>query len=290
MIPIVDTHQHLWNLDIFDLPWTRETGAAGQGYDLIAKTHVMSDYLAAVEGLNVVKAVYMEIDVVPDQRDDEAAYVIDLCELDDNPTVGAVIGGYPGIEGFRDYVTRYKNNQYIKGVRHVLHLPDTPPGTCVADGFVDDCRWLGEQELIFDLCMMPAEIPNGTTVASACPDTRFILDHCGNPDVKEKEHDVWRRNMAEIAERPNVIAKISGLLASAEPGAWTPDDLAPFVNYTIECFGVERCIFASNWPVCRLSGTLRDWVEALKIILADRSEEDQRRIFHDNAVAFYGLS
>ena len=96
--------------------------------------------------------------------------------------------------------------------------------------------------------------------------------------------------MAEIAKRPNVVCKVSGIIASAKLGDWTPDDLAPIIDRTVQEFGTDRVIFASDWPVCTLISTLREWVEALRTIVSSWTEADQRKLFHDNAVRVYGLA
>ena len=141
MFPLVDTHQHLWDLTKFRLPWHKKVPA-------MAKSHVMSDYFAATADLGsfpgpggqkvpgrVVKTLYMEVDVAPEQQNAEADYVIDLCRRADNPMVGAVISGRPGSEAFAAYIKRFQDSAYIKGVRQVLHGDDTPrrdlPGEAV---------------------------------------------------------------------------------------------------------------------------------------------------------------
>jgi L-fuconolactonase len=281
MIPIVDPHQHLWDLGRFRLPWL-----AGGGP--LAKNHLMSDYFQATEGLKVVKTVYMEVDVDPTQHIDEAEYVLDLCARPDNPMAGAVIGGRPAEAGFSEYVARFAGTPYIKGVRQVLH-GGMERGTCLRDEFVRGIRLLGESGLRFDLCLRSDDLLDGAKLADLCPETSFVLDHCGNANVQAADRTQWQQDIAEVAQRPNVICKISGIVASARPGHWTAADLAPIVNHCLTVFGPERVMFASDWPVCTLAATYRQWVEALQTIVQDRSEAEQRRLFHDNAVAFYGL-
>lgn len=282
MLPIIDTHQHLWDLNRFRLPWIEDGGP-------LARSYVMSDYLAATDGLNVVKTVYMEVDVDPAQQAAEAEHVIDLCQRQDNPMAAAVISGRPASEGFRAYITPLARSPYIKGVRQVLHGGSTPPGYCLQPEFVQGVRLLGELGLRYDLCLRSEELLDGAKLADACPDTRFILDHCGNANVQADDRAQWARDIAEVAARPNVVCKISGIVASAKPGAWTADDLAPIIRHTAEVFGPERILFGGDWPVCTLAATFRQWVEALKQIVAEWSEENQRKLFHDNAARFYAL-
>jgi predicted TIM-barrel fold metal-dependent hydrolase len=282
MIPIIDTHQHLWDLSLFRLPWLEGGGKLQQSF-------VMNDYFQATEGLNVVKTVYMEVDVAEDQLVQEAEYVLDLCQRDDNPMVGAVIGARPTSTDFPAYVKRFAASPYIKGVRRVLHGGGTPEGTCLQPNFVESIRLLGEHGLRFDICLPSTQLLEGAALADLCPNTRFVLDHCGNANVQVKEREQWRRDIAEVAKRENVVCKISGIVASANPDNWTPDDLAPIILHCAEVFGKDRLIFASDWPVCTLAASLSQWVNALKTIVQDWTEMDQRKLFHDNALRFYEL-
>lgn len=281
MIPIIDTHQHLWDLKRFRLPWL-----AGGGP--IAHDHLPEDYRTQAEGLNVVKTIYMEVDVDPVQHVAEAEYVLSLCERADDPMVGATIGGRPSEPGFAAYVDRFAGNPYIKGVRQVLH-GGVPGSYWLSDAFVQGIRLLGEKNLHFDLCLRPTDIADGAKLVDLCPETRFVLDHCGNGDVQAADRTQWERDVAAMAQRENVICKISGIVAGAKPEVWTADDLAPFVRHCAEVFGPDRLVFGSDWPVCTLKATYRQWVEALQQIVADWSEPARRKLFHDNAVRFYRL-
>jgi L-fuconolactonase len=280
-LPIIDTHQHLWDLDRFRLPWLKMDSP-------LKRSYLMSDYLEAAAGLNVVKTVYMEVDVEPAQQQAEAEYVTALCQRADTPMVAAVISGRPASEGFAKYITAFKDSAYVRGVRQVLHVPGTPAGYCLEERFVKSIRLLGDLGMSFDLCMRPGEIGDGVKLVDACPDTFFILDHCGNGDVQAKDRSQWQRDMAEMAKRKNVVCKVSGIVAGAAE-KWTPDDLAPVVNHTLEVFGPDRVMFAGDWPVCTLRATLKQWVDALKTIVKDRKAEEQRKLFHDNALRVYRL-
>jgi predicted TIM-barrel fold metal-dependent hydrolase len=283
MLPIVDTHQHLWDLKKFRLPWVKEGSP-------LAHDHLLADYQKASEGLNVVKTVYMEVDVAPEQQSAEAEYVTALCRQPESRMAAAVVSGRPATEGFGKYLDQFKDNKFIKGVRQVLHVPETPPGFCLGKDFVKGVRLLGERGLSFDLCMRARELPDAAKLIDECPGTRFILDHCGNADVQAPDRSQWQKDMAAVAQRKNVVCKVSGIVASAKKGAWTADDLAPIVKHTLEVFGPERVMFGGDWPVCTLAATLRQWVEALQTIVAARPQAERRKLFHDNAVRFYGLA
>jgi predicted TIM-barrel fold metal-dependent hydrolase len=292
MLPIVDTHQHLWDLSKFRLPWTDSVPSLNRSF-------VTSDYLAATQGLNVVKAVYMEVDVEPAQQVAEAEYILDLCARTDNPTVGAVISGRPASDQFAAYIQRFKGDPRIKGVRQVLHGGSTPPGYCLQPTFVKSVQLLGDLGMSFDLCLRPGELGDAVKLVDQCPGAQFILDHCGNADPYivagatsdggDHTRQQWMDDIQALAARPNVVCKISGIIARARPGDWTASDLAPTINHCLDSFGPDRVVFGGDWPVCTLGAPYSSWVNALKIVIAQRSEADQRKLLYDNAVRLYRL-
>ena len=290
-IPIVDTHQHLWDLKQVRPPWLNPGGE-------LTRDYVTSDYLKATRGLNVVKAVYMEVAVADEDLVKEAELVLDLCRRDDNPTCAAVIGGRPAEEGFGRYITRFKDSPYIKGIRQIVR--GGLEGLLSDERFTAGVRLLGELGMSFDLCVDPKLMVQGAKLVDRCADTRFILDHCGNadpnqfaPDASDADRrsaEAWRRGIGEIAKRPNIVCKISGIVAQMTKGQWTADDLAPVVNHCLEEFGPDRVMFASDWPVCTRGAELREWVAGLKEIVGNRDATEQRKLWGDNAVRFYGLA
>lgn len=278
---LVDTHLHLWDLQRFELPWIEPSSPLNRSY-------LLDDFRAAAAGLNIQQCVYMEVDVRPDQQAAEIEYVTTLCEQQ-GLLAAMVISGRPADDGFAAYIRRHRENRYIRGLRQVLHTPATPPGYMIERPFVRGIRLLGEVGWHFELCLRPAELADAAKLVDLCPDTRFVLDHCGNASVLEENLDPWRRDLARLAERDRVAAKISGIIASGTEGRWSIDNLAPIINHTLDCFGPDRVVFGSDWPVCTLAASLREWVESLRIIVANRSTADQRKLFAENARRLYRL-
>ena len=285
-LPVIDTHQHLWDLSKFTLPWH-----TGEETKPLQQSFLMSDYLEATKGLNVVKTVYMEVDVEVDQQDAEADYVTQLCQQKDNPMAAAVISGRPGTPGFEKYMSRFVDNKYIKGIRQVLHGDSTPPGYCLKPKFVESIQLLGELGKSFDLCVRAGEVVDAAKLVRQCPKTRFILDHCGNMSVTSNDAALrtkWEQGMKELAQLPNVICKVSGIIVTANKD-WKPADLAKNINFTLDTFGEDRVIFAGDWPVCTLRASFAQWLNALNEIVKDRPIAFQKKLFHDNAAKFYGI-
>lgn len=297
MLPIIDTHQHLWDLGRFTLHWTA-------GSPSLARNFLQSDYAEATQGLNVIKTIYMEVDVDASQQVAEAEYIIEQCQRPDTPTVGAVISGRPASDGFRAYITRYKDSPTIKGVRQVLHGDSTPPGYALQPAFIKGVQLLGELGMSFDICVRPGELEDAARLVDQCPDTQFILDHCGNADPyliaePERQPDMqadypihtrqqWLDDISALGQRANVVCKISGIIARAQPG-WSAETLAPTVNHCLDAFGPDRVVFGGDWPVCTLGASYREWATALRQIIANRSEEEQAKLLAKNAERIYRL-
>jgi predicted TIM-barrel fold metal-dependent hydrolase len=290
LIPIVDTHQHLWDLRKFKLRWLSAP---------LDRSFTTKDYLEATEGLNVVKAVYMEVAVPPEQRLQEAEYVIALCQEPGSVTRAAVIAGSPAEEGFERYIGRFKGSPYIKGVRGSFSSGKQMNDKQV----VRNLHLLSELGMRFDLNVSPPSLAEAARLVDQCPDTRFVLDHCGNADPvaffpagrvapRPPQHspEQWKQDMGRLGAKANVICKISGIVSRVPGTPLKAEDLAPIINHCLDVFAPDRVVFAGDWPVCLRGMPLRDWINLLKAVVASRPEKDQRKLFHDNAVKFYGLS
>ncbi len=283
--PIVDTHQHLWDRSRFRLAWITPGSVLDRNF-------LPADYQKAIaeHQLDVFLAVYMEVDVAEEQQLDEVKFVTDLCREKTTPTRAAVVSGRPSSPGFVDYLDKLQGNPYVKGLRQVLHAASTPPGHCRSEDFIRGIQELGKRGLSFDLCMRSPELSDGVKLVEKCPQTTFILDHCGNPNVREKPSRKWQDDIRALASLPNVAAKISGIIAGIDRTKPPEDQLAPFVNHVWESFGPDRVVFGGDWPVCLLGGSYATWVATLRKITGHRSKLDQHKLFHDNAMRIYRLN
>jgi L-fuconolactonase len=288
---IVDTHQHLWNLRQFRLPWLRPGGELTRDYTL-------ADYEEATKGLGIKKAIYMEVSVAGEQKPAEAEHVIKICEDKSNHTCAAVIGGLIMENSFKEYILQFKDNPYIKGVRHGLNNPRQLEDSQL----IQNLRLLGSLNMRFDLLVPPGLIGEAAKLVEKCSDTRFILDHCGNADPlafnseldwgREPQHDAdqWKSNVDELAKQTNVICKISGIIARVPKGKATAEVLSPIVTHCQDAFGPDRVVFGSDWPVCTRGAPLRIWTNLLHEIVRKRSFEEKCKLFWINANNFYGLT
>jgi L-fuconolactonase len=293
---IIDTHQHLWSMRQTTPPWL--AGAA----EVLRQDYGVAEYRAAIGPLKML-AVYMEVDVATEDHVTEARQVLAEIAKPDAITIAAVIGGRPNGTHFVDYLDQVvpgdgADRGKVKGLRQVLHGGQTPAGYCLQAEFVRGVRELGKRGLMYDICMRPGELQDAAKLVAQVPETHFILDHCGNADVKafrsgaespSHSPQEWRRGIEAIAKYPNVTCKISGIIASA-PADWRADDLAVIINHCLDTFGPDRVVFGSDWPVCLLGAPLLAWVAALHQIVSSRSAAEQTKLWSGNAKRIYRLA
>ena len=288
--PIIDTHQHLWNLKELRLPWV--AGLTGKPKEILSRDYLLSDYAEATKGLNIGRTVYMEVDVAEADQVKEAEFVTKICMEGKTPMAAAVISGRPAGDGFKDYLDRFKGNKFIKGLRQVLHSGATPPKFCLEDKFVKGVQLLGERGLSFDLCFKNDQLDYGAELIDRCPQTRFILDHCGNPHNGSRDLDGWKKGLAKIAEAKNrnVMCKVSGIYGNVSATDWPANKLAPIVRTVIDLFGWDRVMWASDWPVVNLGASFKVWLATVQEMVRSDSPANKKKLFHDNAMKFYGLA
>jgi predicted TIM-barrel fold metal-dependent hydrolase len=217
---------------------------------------------------------------------DETRHILAMSEQN-NPLEGVVACGRPEHPNFKAYLEKIVGHPKLKGIRRVLHTQPDHVGQSPV--FIENVRLLEQYGLSYDIAVLAHQLSVATNLVRECPGVSFILDHCGGPRVKEKLIDPWRRHIEEISRFPNVVCKVSGLVAYADPENWTPEDLRPYVDHVIQCFGWDRVMFGSDWPVCTLSATYREWVEALLSLTRDAEESDRRKLFYENAMRIYRL-
>ena len=272
---ILDTHLHLVYQDRFSYPWL-------SGAPPLDRQWTAESYFAEAEALGIEAALHMEVDVAEEHMLAETEFVTHL-----HPgVVGAIAAARPEHKDFPDYLQRLAEVRGLRGIRRILHT--SPDELSQSDRFVENVQRLANYRLPFDLCVRADQLQVGIKLVAQCPDVQFVLDHCGVPKVAEQELEPWRTHIRELAQHPNVAAKISGVVAYAGPD-WTVATLRPFVEHVIESFGWDRVVWGSDHPVCTLTANLTRWVEATRELIAGASADEQARLLHRNAERIYNV-
>jgi len=273
---IVDTHLHLIYLDKFSYPWLDSVPPLKRQWDA-------PSYFAEAEKLGIEAALHMEVDVKPEEIEDETRFVLGL----DQRVVGAIAGARPEHVDFPAHLERIAAEPRIKGIRRLLQ--SDPDDLSSGDVFRGNLRRLAAHGLVFDICIRPDQLGIARALVAACPDVQFVLDHCGNPPISSGDISEWKQDLAALAQLPNVAGKVSGILVHS-PRNWKAEDLRPTIDHMIESFGWDRLVFGSDRPVLTLNGSLTAWVEALRVLLAGTSEDERAKFYHRNAERIYQIS
>ncbi|QLF68366.1 amidohydrolase [Peteryoungia desertarenae] len=277
---IFDTHLHLIYRDRLNYPWL-------SGVPNLDADFTYSDYATEARRLGITDALHMEVDVAEPDIERETILVQDLAQESGSMLRGAIASCRPEDEEFPAYLESQRSNPFIKGFRRVLHVvPDDVSESLI---FRNNVKRLSGTGLTFDLCMLPHQIDKTLALIDHAPDVTFILDHCGVPDIKGHGYQAWEAGVTEVAKRPNVFVKISGIPAYGDPINWTLDDLRPYFDHVIRHFGFDRALWGSDWPVCTLGGGLSTWVAATQGLLSGVENGERRKLYSDNARALWGL-
>jgi predicted TIM-barrel fold metal-dependent hydrolase len=296
-LPIVDAHQHFWDLDRNYLPWLCDEPPIRfryGDYRVLRRNYLPPDYLRDATGHEVVKTVYVETEWDPRDPVGETRWVEQLSRQTGFPH--AIVAGArlddPGVEAVLAAQAEFPQ---VRGIRHKPRAASSPDRMEKnLPGSMGDATWrrgfalLEGYGLSFDLQTPWWHLEEAAALARDFPNTRIVLNHTGLPGERSADGLAgWRRAMASLAACANVAVKISGLGQPGQP--WTVEANGPIVRAAIQIFGIERCMFASNFPVDGLCATFDAIYSGFKAIVRDLPEADQRRLFHDNAARTYRL-
>ena len=294
---IVDAHQHFWDLARNRHPWLVDEPMIPfryGNYASLRRNYLPTDYLADAAAHRVVATVHVEAEWDPGDPVGETRWLAGLRERTGLPTV-AVAQARLDREGVGDILAAQAAFAFVRGIRHKPRAAASPDAAARgAAGSMDDKRWrdgyalLERHGLSFDLQTPWWHLAEAADLARDFPRTTIIINHTALPaDRSAKGLAAWRASLALVAREPNVALKISGLGVRGE--TWRHEANAAIVRDAIGILGVERCMFASNFPVDSLVGSFDAIFTGFKAIVADLPFAAQRQLFHDNAMRIYRI-
>jgi L-fuconolactonase len=285
--PIIDTHLHIWDPARLDYAWIK-------GNPLFDRPYHVEDYARDLGEVEVEAMVFLEcyadFDARGGQYLEEVAFVEEEARRD--PRIRAIVPMAPlekGREAEPILAEMAEKHPAVKGIRRIVEFDADPRALTLSDSFVEGVNLLAKFDMHFEINVNHTQMDIVREFVKRIPNVPMILDHCGKPGIAEGAIAQYRDDVKELSRYPNLWIKLSDLPVEADHELWTEDDLAPFIDATIESFGVDRTIYAGDYPVCLQATTLPRWVEVLDRALVGLSEEELRMIYRDNANAFYRL-
>jgi L-fuconolactonase len=281
-LPIVDAHHHVWDLTVRDQPWI--TGAA---LAPLRRSFRLDDLRPAAEAAGVTATVLVQTITVAEETPEFLALA------DGDPLVAGVVGWTdltaPDVADTLARLRELPGGERLVGIRHqVQEEPD--PDWLLRPDVRRGLLAVAGAGLVYDLVVKPHQLPAAIGAAAGLAELTFVLDHLGKPPIASGGLEPWAERVRHLADLPNTVAKISGLLTEAGPGAGA-DDLRPCVEVAVEAFGPHRLMFGSDWPVSTLAADYRQTVETTEELLrlARLSTGEQAAVLSGTATRVYGL-
>jgi predicted TIM-barrel fold metal-dependent hydrolase len=299
---IVDAHIHWWNLEENCYPWLTDQLAASQesglsGAAAIAKSYLPDHYLRDAEGYNVVAVVHIEALWDPADSIGETRWLERIADAGEDRGLLAGIVGFTNLASDRceELLEAHAAHGRVRGIRHMLNRIEDNPALCWADeDFTVNDKWVRNFTLLkkyglgFDLMCFSNMMHRMADLAHRHPETPIYLEHAGMPhEFDDAGNDRWRAGMQALAANDNVVCKISGF-GNTMPD-WNEERIRPYVLEAIDIFGVDRIMFASNFPTDKLFSSMDAIWQAFLSITSDFSQAERDRMFAANAVQHYRL-
>ncbi|SVB76296.1 uncharacterized protein METZ01_LOCUS229150 [marine metagenome] len=279
MISLLDTHQHLVYREKASYGWTKDIPPLAEG------NFTLDDYKTLTEGLGIGGTLFMETGVDDPDYQQETRFVKSLADNSDNGMIGLISSIRPeSDEAFETWLEE-TIEMGVVGYRRILHV--MPDDTSQSDIFRNNVRKIGVSGKTFDICFLPGQLPVACELAKACENTKLILNHCGVPDIAGDGLDPWRQDIKALAQIPNVICKLSGLMAYCAPGTSSLETIEPYVDHVLNCFGPNRMVWGSDWPVVNLAKGLPEWIAVTRKILGKLSADEASSIAYGTAQTVY---
>ncbi len=278
--PIIDSHVHLYDPQRLSYGWMR--GAK------IERRNLLDTFDAARGPVEVEGLVFAEVAADPGQHLAEAEFVQELADSD--PRLMGMVAHAPVEKGeaVEEDLAALAKNASLRGIRRLIQ-GEVDPGICLAPDFLAGVRAVGRRGLPFDICIKHWAMVFAIELARRCPEVTFVLDHIGKPAIALGLREPWWGQMRELASLPNVVCKISGVVTEADHAAWTEAQIVPYVMHAIECFGFDRVMYGSDWPVSEFTHAYPDWVAMLDRRTSGCTEAEKRALWGGTARRIYRL-
>lgn len=273
----IDAHHHFWRYTPAEYGWIDDAMAS-----------IRRDFLPADLAPTIAAAgIDAVISVQARQTVAETEFLLEQARA--HPWIAGVVGWVPLIDpAVGDELTRLAADTRLKGVRHILQ--GEPDAYMDRRDFNAGLAQLRAFNLAYDILIHHPQLPAAIRLVDRHPDQVFVVDHIAKPPIRAGGLQPWAHDLAELARRPNVFCKISGVVTEADYKSWTYDQIRPYLEVALAAFTPARLMFGSDWPVCCVATTYSDWVRTVERFAATLSVAEQEALFHSTAARAYDLA
>ena len=282
MIPLLDTHQHLVYRNEANYSWTKDIPP------LATEDFTVDSYLSLTKDLGIGGTLFMETGVDDPDYQKEAHFIKSLMDDNKNGIKGLIFSIRPEENDNFDSWLEETLSMGVSGFRRILHV--MPDDTSESEVFRNNVKKIGSAGKPFDICYLPTQLKIAVDFAKACDDMHLVLNHCGVPSIAAGEIDQWGKDIKEVSQLPNVICKLSGLMAYCAPGTSSLETIKPYVDHVLNCFGADRIVWGSDWPVVNLGKGIQEWIRVTREILSNLSKSEAESIGYLNAQNIYKVN
>jgi L-fuconolactonase len=274
--PRIDSHLHLWHYDAVSYAWIDETMRS------LRRDFLPQEAASALSTAGFDRCVVVQTS----QTIEETEWLLALA--DEHPFIAGVVGWVDLQAADVDaQLVRVAQRPKLVGVRHIVQ--SEPGGFLARAEFRRGVARLERWGLAYDVLVYARQLPEAVDFVAAFPAQRFVLDHLGKPDIRTGRFDEWRQNLDRLARFPYVFAKLSGLVTEAQWRGWTAAELHPYIHAALDCFGADRLMIGSDWPVCTVAGTYRTVMDVVVTALEGRTSTERDAVLGGTARRFWNL-
>lgn len=275
----IDAHQHYWKLERGDYDWLTPD------MEILYRDYEPCDLAAALQEQRIDKTIVVQAAATTE----ETEYLLSLA--DDNDTIAAVVGWVDLTDaGGMEQLEQFREHPKFAGFR--IMIQDMPDATVVLEpNYIKALQQVEAMQLPVDLLVKSDQLDVLTALMKHVPQLHGVVNHIAKPRIAEGIWEPWAIQMKELAQYPNLYCKLSGMVTEADHAGWQQEDFNAYIQMVIACFGWDRIMYGSDWPVCLLAA---DYSEVLQVLIAalpeDVTVEQREKLFGNNAIQFYRLN
>lgn len=272
---IIDGHQHFWHYNSERHSWITDDMAA------IRKDFLPKDLEQVYRHNDVDGCVAVQVD----QAESETEYLLALSRKHD--FIKGIVGWVDlRAKNIRERLDYYSSESKVKGFRHIVQ-GEAEPEFLLGDDFCRGISLLGN--FTYDVLVYHYQLPQVEKFVKKFPNQAFIIDHIAKPAIAKQDIQEWADWMKAISRHENVYCKLSGMVTEADHKNWTYDQVAPYIDVVLECFGAARLVYGSDWPVCLVAASYEEQFGVVQKAIATLSGTEKNQILGENAIRFYHL-